>query len=143
MFSQDLERRLALQEQDMVIVKSVKSEVAKVPDLEKEIKFLRDDNTFLRSNALLKFFYAIYVIDWACVILGIFELYTTCSGLYLASQSLLPVMPPRHHNRRGVTIEYLSDKNAEIEQVLRVYMRLQLYLGCYYRIMSLISQDSS
>ncbi|XP_013871306.1 mitotic spindle assembly checkpoint protein MAD1 [Austrofundulus limnaeus] len=46
----DLERRLALQEQDMVIVKSVKSEVAKVPDMEKEIKFLRDDNTFLRQS---------------------------------------------------------------------------------------------
>ncbi|XP_017283004.1 mitotic spindle assembly checkpoint protein MAD1 [Kryptolebias marmoratus] len=46
----DLERRLALQEQDIVIVKSVKSEVARVPDLEKEIKRLRDDNTFLRES---------------------------------------------------------------------------------------------
>ncbi|XP_037545734.1 mitotic spindle assembly checkpoint protein MAD1 [Nematolebias whitei] len=46
----DLERRLVLQEQDIVIVKSVKSEVARVPDLEKEVKRLRDDNTFLREG---------------------------------------------------------------------------------------------
>lgn len=48
MFWQELERRLALQEQDIAIVKTVKSEVAKVPDLEKELKRLRDDNAFLR-----------------------------------------------------------------------------------------------
>uniref|UniRef100_A0A7N6ADH3 Mitotic spindle assembly checkpoint protein MAD1 n=1 Tax=Anabas testudineus TaxID=64144 RepID=A0A7N6ADH3_ANATE len=45
----ELERRLALQEQDIAIVKTVKTEVAKVPDLEKELKRLRDDNAFLRS----------------------------------------------------------------------------------------------
>lgn len=46
----ELERRLALQEQDMAIVKTVKSEVAKVPDLEKDLKRLRDDNAFLRES---------------------------------------------------------------------------------------------
>ncbi|KAM4750093.1 mitotic spindle assembly checkpoint protein MAD1 isoform 1-T2 [Anableps anableps] len=46
----ELERRLALQEQDFAIVKSVKSEVARVPDLEKELKHLREDNAFLREN---------------------------------------------------------------------------------------------
>ncbi|XP_047220578.1 mitotic spindle assembly checkpoint protein MAD1 isoform X2 [Girardinichthys multiradiatus] len=46
----ELERRLALQEQDIAIVKSVKSEVARVPDLEKELKRLREDNAFLREN---------------------------------------------------------------------------------------------
>lgn len=45
---QELERRLALQEQDMVIVKTVKSEVARVPDMEKELKHLREENIFLR-----------------------------------------------------------------------------------------------
>ncbi|KAL7404732.1 hypothetical protein ABVT39_018634 [Epinephelus coioides] len=46
----ELERRLAFQEQDIAIVKTVKSEVAKVPDLEKELKRLRDDNAFLRES---------------------------------------------------------------------------------------------
>uniref|UniRef100_A0A8C5FY69 Mitotic spindle assembly checkpoint protein MAD1 n=1 Tax=Gouania willdenowi TaxID=441366 RepID=A0A8C5FY69_GOUWI len=46
----ELERRLVLQEQDIAIVKTVKSEVAKVPDLEKEVKLLRDDNAFLRES---------------------------------------------------------------------------------------------
>ncbi|XP_034544066.1 mitotic spindle assembly checkpoint protein MAD1 [Notolabrus celidotus] len=46
----ELERRLALQDQDMAIVKTVKSEVAKVPDLEKELKRLREDNAFLRES---------------------------------------------------------------------------------------------
>ncbi|XP_059189647.1 mitotic spindle assembly checkpoint protein MAD1 [Centropristis striata] len=46
----ELERRLALQEQDIAIVKTVKSEVAKVPDLEKELKRLREDNAFLRES---------------------------------------------------------------------------------------------
>lgn len=45
---QELKRRLALQEQDMVIVKTVKSEAAKVPDMEKELKHLREENIFLR-----------------------------------------------------------------------------------------------
>ncbi|CAG5928742.1 unnamed protein product [Menidia menidia] len=46
----ELERRLALQEQDMAIVKTVKSEVARVPDMEKELKHLRDENAFLRES---------------------------------------------------------------------------------------------
>lgn len=46
----ELERRLAFQEQDIAIVKTVKSEVAKVPDLEKELKRLRDDNAYLRES---------------------------------------------------------------------------------------------
>ncbi|KAF6736466.1 Mitotic spindle assembly checkpoint protein MAD1 [Oryzias melastigma] len=46
----ELERRLILQEQDMSIVKTVKSEVAKVSDLEKEIKRLREENYFLRES---------------------------------------------------------------------------------------------
>ncbi|XP_035992565.1 mitotic spindle assembly checkpoint protein MAD1 [Fundulus heteroclitus] len=46
----ELERRLALQEQDIAIVKSVKSEVARLPDLEKELKRLREDNAFLRES---------------------------------------------------------------------------------------------
>ncbi|XP_032419533.1 mitotic spindle assembly checkpoint protein MAD1 [Xiphophorus hellerii] len=46
----ELERRIALQEQDVAIVKSVKSEVARVPDLEKELKRLREDNAFLRDS---------------------------------------------------------------------------------------------
>ncbi|XP_031719054.1 mitotic spindle assembly checkpoint protein MAD1 [Anarrhichthys ocellatus] len=46
----ELERRLALQEQDFAIVKNVKSEVAKVPDLEKDVKRLREDNAFLRES---------------------------------------------------------------------------------------------
>lgn len=52
---QELERRLALQEQDVAIMKTVKSEVARVPDLEKELKHLREDNAFLRSNTCLSF----------------------------------------------------------------------------------------
>ncbi|XP_029315408.1 LOW QUALITY PROTEIN: mitotic spindle assembly checkpoint protein MAD1 [Cottoperca gobio] len=46
----ELERRLTLQEQDIAIVKTVKSEVAKVPDLEKDVKRLREDNAFLRES---------------------------------------------------------------------------------------------
>lgn len=53
---QELERRLALQEQDIAIVKTVKSEVARVPDLEKELKCLRDDNAFLRSYIFFNVF---------------------------------------------------------------------------------------
>uniref|UniRef100_A0A8C6KD86 Mitotic spindle assembly checkpoint protein MAD1 n=1 Tax=Nothobranchius furzeri TaxID=105023 RepID=A0A8C6KD86_NOTFU len=46
----ELETRLALQEQDIVIVKNVKSEVARLPDLEKDLKRLRDENAFLRES---------------------------------------------------------------------------------------------
>uniref|UniRef100_H3CS51 Mitotic spindle assembly checkpoint protein MAD1 n=1 Tax=Tetraodon nigroviridis TaxID=99883 RepID=H3CS51_TETNG len=44
------ERRLALQEQDVAIMKTVKSELARVPELEKELKHLREDNAFLRDS---------------------------------------------------------------------------------------------
>lgn len=47
---QELERRLALQEQDVAIMKTVKSELARVPGMEKELKNLREDNSFLRST---------------------------------------------------------------------------------------------
>lgn len=46
----ELERCLTLQEQDFAIVKTVKSEAAKVPELEKDLKRLRDDNAFLRRS---------------------------------------------------------------------------------------------
>ncbi|TNM85308.1 hypothetical protein fugu_007579 [Takifugu bimaculatus] len=45
-----LERRLALQEQDVAIMKTVKSELARVPGMEKELKNLREDNSFLRES---------------------------------------------------------------------------------------------
>ncbi|RXN06418.1 mitotic spindle assembly checkpoint MAD1 [Labeo rohita] len=54
----ELERRLALQEQDSVIVKNMKSEVARLPEMEREMKRLREENVFLRetkeNNSLLK-----------------------------------------------------------------------------------------
>ncbi|XP_016309018.1 mitotic spindle assembly checkpoint protein MAD1-like isoform X2 [Sinocyclocheilus anshuiensis] len=54
----ELERRLALQEQDSVIVKNMKSEMVRLPELEREIKRLREENAFLRetkeNNSLLK-----------------------------------------------------------------------------------------
>ncbi|TWW58915.1 Mitotic spindle assembly checkpoint protein MAD1 [Takifugu flavidus] len=46
----ELERRLALQEQDVAIMKTVKSELARVPGMEKELKNLREDNSFLRES---------------------------------------------------------------------------------------------
>ncbi|XP_061882563.1 mitotic spindle assembly checkpoint protein MAD1 [Entelurus aequoreus] len=46
----ELERRLALQEQDAAIVRTIKSEATRVPDLEKEVKRLRGENLFLRDN---------------------------------------------------------------------------------------------
>ncbi|XP_030636384.1 mitotic spindle assembly checkpoint protein MAD1 isoform X1 [Chanos chanos] len=54
----ELERRLALQEQDSVIVKNMKTEVARLPDLEREVKRLREENAYLRetkeNSSLLK-----------------------------------------------------------------------------------------
>uniref|UniRef100_A0A673KD93 Mitotic spindle assembly checkpoint protein MAD1 n=1 Tax=Sinocyclocheilus rhinocerous TaxID=307959 RepID=A0A673KD93_9TELE len=54
----ELERRLALQEQDSVIVRNMKSEMVRLPELEREIKRLREENAFLRetkeNNSLLK-----------------------------------------------------------------------------------------
>uniref|UniRef100_A0A3P8UR86 Mitotic arrest deficient 1 like 1 n=1 Tax=Cynoglossus semilaevis TaxID=244447 RepID=A0A3P8UR86_CYNSE len=43
----ELERRLALQEQDMAVVTTVKLEVEKVPELENEVKRLQEENNFL------------------------------------------------------------------------------------------------
>ncbi|KAK7162151.1 hypothetical protein R3I94_004716 [Phoxinus phoxinus] len=54
----ELERRLVLQEQDSVIVKNMKSEVARLPELGREMKRLREENSFLRetkeNSSLLK-----------------------------------------------------------------------------------------
>lgn len=52
---QELETRLAFQEEDIAIVKTVKSEVARLPDMEKELKRLREDNAFLRFIRFLHF----------------------------------------------------------------------------------------
>uniref|UniRef100_A0A667WJ23 Mitotic spindle assembly checkpoint protein MAD1 n=1 Tax=Myripristis murdjan TaxID=586833 RepID=A0A667WJ23_9TELE len=49
----ELERRLALQEQDVVMVRTMKSEVARVPDMDKELRRLREDNAYLRENSSL------------------------------------------------------------------------------------------
>ncbi|XP_056135656.1 mitotic spindle assembly checkpoint protein MAD1 [Lampris incognitus] len=46
----ELERRLALQEQDIAMVRMMKSEVARVQDLDKEVRRLRDDNAYLRES---------------------------------------------------------------------------------------------
>uniref|UniRef100_A0A6Q2YXD5 Mitotic spindle assembly checkpoint protein MAD1 n=1 Tax=Esox lucius TaxID=8010 RepID=A0A6Q2YXD5_ESOLU len=44
------QRKLALQEQDVVIVKNIKSEVAKVPEMEKALRQLREENIYLRET---------------------------------------------------------------------------------------------
>lgn len=46
--SQDLEQKLCLQEQDAVVVKSMKSELMRLPRMERELKRLREENTQLR-----------------------------------------------------------------------------------------------
>ncbi|XP_072513766.1 mitotic spindle assembly checkpoint protein MAD1 isoform X1 [Salminus brasiliensis] len=46
----ELKRRLALQEQDSIIVKNMKTEVAKLPELEREIKRLQEENSYLRET---------------------------------------------------------------------------------------------
>ncbi|KAG7263490.1 hypothetical protein CRUP_013801 [Coryphaenoides rupestris] len=46
----ELERRLSLQEQDIALVKTMRSEVAKVQDLDKEVRHLRDENAYLRES---------------------------------------------------------------------------------------------
>lgn len=55
---QDLEQKLTLQEQDAVLVRTMKSELARLPKVERELKRLRDENTHLRemseSNGLLR-----------------------------------------------------------------------------------------
>ncbi|XP_040845990.1 mitotic spindle assembly checkpoint protein MAD1 [Ochotona curzoniae] len=54
----DLEQKLTLQEQDAVLVRTMKSELARLPKVERELKRLRDENTHLRemseSNGLLR-----------------------------------------------------------------------------------------
>lgn len=47
-FSQDLEQKLCLQEQDAAVVKSMKSELMRMPRMERELKRLREENTHLR-----------------------------------------------------------------------------------------------
>ncbi|GAB1290401.1 Mitotic spindle assembly checkpoint protein MAD1 [Apodemus speciosus] len=53
----DLEQKLCLQEQDAAVVKSMKSELMRLPRLEHELKRLREENTHLRemkeTNGLL------------------------------------------------------------------------------------------
>lgn len=53
----DLEQKLCLQEQDAVVVKSMKSELLRLPKIERELKRLREENTHLRemkeTNGLL------------------------------------------------------------------------------------------
>ncbi|KAM8961995.1 mitotic spindle assembly checkpoint protein MAD1 isoform 2-T2 [Pelodytes ibericus] len=54
----DLELKLSAQEQDAAIVKSMKSDLAKLPKLERELQQLREENAYHRemkeNNALLK-----------------------------------------------------------------------------------------
>ncbi|XP_031194376.1 mitotic spindle assembly checkpoint protein MAD1 isoform X1 [Mastomys coucha] len=53
----DLEQKLCLQEQDAAVVKSMKSELMRMPRMERELKRLREENTHLRemkeTNGLL------------------------------------------------------------------------------------------
>uniref|UniRef100_A0A670JXJ9 Mitotic spindle assembly checkpoint protein MAD1 n=1 Tax=Podarcis muralis TaxID=64176 RepID=A0A670JXJ9_PODMU len=55
---QDLEQKLALQEQDALIVKNMKMELAQFPKMERELRELREENAYLReikeNNGLLK-----------------------------------------------------------------------------------------
>ncbi|XP_006889670.1 PREDICTED: mitotic spindle assembly checkpoint protein MAD1 [Elephantulus edwardii] len=46
----DLEQKLCLQEQDAAVVKSMKSELGRLPKLERELKQLREDNARLRET---------------------------------------------------------------------------------------------
>uniref|UniRef100_A0A3B1K086 Mitotic spindle assembly checkpoint protein MAD1 n=1 Tax=Astyanax mexicanus TaxID=7994 RepID=A0A3B1K086_ASTMX len=46
----ELKRRLALQEQDSIIVKNMKTEVARLPELEREVKRLQEENLYLRET---------------------------------------------------------------------------------------------
>nr|KAF6447884.1 mitotic arrest deficient 1 like 1 [Rousettus aegyptiacus] len=54
----DLEQKLSLQEQDAVIVRSMKSELVRLPKVEQELKQLREENAYLRemreTNGLLR-----------------------------------------------------------------------------------------
>ena len=46
--TQDLEQKLCLQEQDAVVVKNMKSELVRLPKLERELKQLREESAYLR-----------------------------------------------------------------------------------------------
>ncbi|XP_060754557.1 mitotic spindle assembly checkpoint protein MAD1 [Neoarius graeffei] len=54
----ELKRRLELQEQDSIIVKNMKTEVTRLPELKREIKHLQEENAYLRemqeNSSLLK-----------------------------------------------------------------------------------------
>ncbi|XP_064582084.1 mitotic spindle assembly checkpoint protein MAD1 isoform X1 [Zonotrichia leucophrys gambelii] len=54
----DLEQKLSQQEHDAVIVKSMKAELARFPKMERELRQLREENTYFRemkeNNGLLK-----------------------------------------------------------------------------------------
>ncbi|XP_067329604.1 mitotic spindle assembly checkpoint protein MAD1-like isoform X1 [Anolis sagrei] len=54
----DLEQKLSLQEQDAIIVKNMKTELAQFPKMERELQQLREENAYLRemkeNNGLLK-----------------------------------------------------------------------------------------
>lgn len=54
----DLEQKLFLQEQDSVIVKNMKSELVRLPKVERELKQLKEENAYLRemreTNGLLR-----------------------------------------------------------------------------------------
>lgn len=45
---QDLEQKLTLQEQDAAIVKNMRSELARLPTVERELRQLREENACLR-----------------------------------------------------------------------------------------------
>ncbi|RXM32548.1 Mitotic spindle assembly checkpoint protein MAD1 [Acipenser ruthenus] len=45
---QELEMKLALQEQDCMIVKNMKTDLSRLPDMERERKWLREENTYFR-----------------------------------------------------------------------------------------------
>uniref|UniRef100_A0ACB8FK83 Uncharacterized protein n=1 Tax=Sphaerodactylus townsendi TaxID=933632 RepID=A0ACB8FK83_9SAUR len=55
---QDLELKLSLQEQDAVVVRNMKADLARFPKMERELQQLREENTYLRemkeNNGLLK-----------------------------------------------------------------------------------------
>ena len=45
---QDLEQKLSLQEQDAAIVKNMRSELVRLPTMERELRQLREENACLR-----------------------------------------------------------------------------------------------
>jgi cell shape-determining protein MreC len=45
---QDLEQKLCLQEQDAAVIRNMKSELLRLPRMERELKRLREENAHLR-----------------------------------------------------------------------------------------------